>query len=284
VLAQFEQRLIALFNKLIGFKLLDVHLNRVADIALTEREESLTSPKISRKFTGGIELRGVRFRYAPLEVDVLKGIDVRIEPGQFVALTGPSGHGKSTLLKLLVGVCKPTSGELLYDDVPLRNWGIGNIRQRMGVVMQDDTLLAGSIEENICLFDNEPDRERIKWAAQIANILEDIDAMPMGMNTLVSNLGTTLSGGQQQRIMIARALYRRPKILVLDEGTSQLDIETEERINSALKDLKITRIAAAHRPDTLAKADRIISIVNGLAFEDGEKCQPTYIKVLPIVK
>lgn len=282
--AQFEQRLIALFNKLVDFKLLDVHLNRIADIALTEREEDLTAPSTSRKFEGGIELRDVRFRYAPLEADVLRGIDLRIEPGQFVALSGPSGHGKSTLLKLLVGVYRPTSGEVLYDGMPIRSWGVGMIRQQMGVVMQDDILLAGSIEENICLFDNKPDRERIRWAAETANILQDIEAMPMGMNTLVSSLGTTLSGGQKQRVMIARALYRRPRLLVLDEGTSQLDVATEERINSALKDLKITRIAAAHRPDTLAKADRIILVSNGIAFENGEQCQPTHIRMLPSIQ
>ena len=105
----------------------------------------------------------------------------------------------------------------------------------------------------------------------------------MGMNTLVSSLGTTLSGGQQQRVMIARALYRKPKLLVLDEGTSQLDVATEERINSALKDLKITRIAAAHRPDTLAKADRVILIANGLAFENGEQCRHTPVKIYPSI-
>lgn len=256
----------------------------MADIALTEREQDLNAPNTSRKFQGSIELRDVRFRYAPLESDVLRGIDLRIEPGQFVALSGPSGHGKSTLLKLLVGVCRPTSGEVLYDDMPIRNWGIGAIRQQMGVVMQDDTLLAGSIEENICLFDSQPDRERIRWAAETANILQDIETMPMGMSTLVSSLGTTLSGGQQQRVMIARALYRRPRLLVLDEGTSQLDIGSEERINSALKDLKITRIAAAHRPDTLAKADRVIMIMNGSAFENGEQCQPTRPKKLPSMR
>lgn len=267
---QFEQRLISLFDKWARYKLLRVHLERVADIAVTEQEGDLAiGGTSSREYRGAVELRSVRFRYAPLEADVLRNVSFRIEPGEFVALAGPSGQGKSTLLRLLVGIYRPSSGEVLYDGLPLSSWGIGNIRSQMGVVMQDDTLLAGSIEENISLFDANPNRDRVRWAASITRIHQEIEAMPMGYNTLVGDMGTTLSGGQKQRVMIARALYRQPRLLVLDEGTSQLDVETEMHINDALRDLSITRIAAAHRPDTLKKADRILNVIGGLVFENG---------------
>ena len=280
---QFEQRLLTLFDKWVGFRLLDVHLNRIADVALTDRESDLSTPGISRQFKGGVKLQDVYFRYAPLEADVLKAVNLNVEPGEFVALSGPSGHGKSTLLKLLVGIYRPTSGEIVYDGLNVRNWGIKTIRRQLGVVMQDDTLLSGSIEENISLFDPTPDRDRIYWAAETANILHDIEHMPMGMSTLVSAHGATLSGGQAQRLMIARALYRQPKLLVLDEGTSQLDIASETKINDALQALNITRIAAAHRPDTLKKADRVINVLHGLVFE-GDQLPTAGAGVIKIIK
>lgn len=260
---QFEGKLMALLEQYVQFKLLDVHLARVADIALTEPEKGLGVPSIRREFQGDIELRGVMFRYAPFEPMILKGASLRIEAGEFIALASPSGQGKSTLLRLLLGLYEPSNGQILYDGIPASTWGLGALRRQMGVVMQDDTLLAGSIEENICLFDEKPDRKRIQWAAKMAAIHDDIEQMPMAYRSLVGDMGTTLSGGQQQRVMLARALYRKPRLLVMDEGTSQLDIATERKINEALKSMKITRIAAAHRPETLAAADRIIGLKDG---------------------
>lgn len=264
---QFERRLIGLFDKWIGYKLLTVHLERVADIALTEQEENMSSPAVAKNFEGGLTFKNVRFRYAPLEPDVLKDIDLDIEPGEFVALAGPSGHGKSTILRLILGLYRQTDGEILYDGLPLNAWGATHMRQQIGVVMQDDTLLAGSIEENISLFDPAPDKDMIMFSAHVAGILPEIQQMPMGLNTLVGDMGSTLSGGQKQRLMIARALYRKPKLLILDEGTSQLDVATEMRINEALRSLKITRIAAAHRPDTMKKADRVLTVQGGLIYD-----------------
>ena len=271
---QFEQKLIELLKKWMSFRLLDVHLERVADIVLTDREEDLKSPRTNQIFEGKVALANVSFRYAPLEPDVLKSINLNIEPGEFVALSGPSGHGKSTLLRLITGTYRPTEGDISYDEKSIAAWGVKNIRRQVGVVMQDDVLLGGTIEDNISMFDAEPDKDRIRWAAAAAEILDDIEAMPMGLNSLVGDMGSTLSGGQKQRVMLARALYRQPRILVLDEGTSELDVRTEMKINDTLRKLKITRIAAAHRPDTLKKADRVIHIVHGRAYEDGVEIAP----------
>lgn len=277
---QFEQKLIELLNKWMTFRLLDVHLDRVADVILTEKEADLSTPSTQQTFEGQIILRNVSFRYAPLEEDVLRNVNLMVEPGEFLALAGPSGHGKSTLLRLLTGIYRPTQGEISYDGKPLRSWGVKNIRRQIGVVMQDDNLLAGTIEENISMFDPEPDKERIRWATEAAEIYDDIQMMPMGMNSLVGDMGSTLSGGQKQRVMLARALYRKPQILVLDEGTSQLDVKTEMKINETLRKLKITRIAAAHRPDTLEKADRVIHVYGGSVFENGEESKVPPLRIV----
>lgn len=240
-----------------------MHLERVSDIALHRKEGSLAAPAIVRELKGRVTLENVSFRYAPHEPDILRGASLDIEPGEFVALAAPSGSGKSTLLRLLIGLYEPNYGRVLFDGMEAKKIGLPIVRQQLGVVMQDDTLLAGSIAENISLFDTRPDHDRIRWAAEMASIHEEVEAMPMGYRSLVGDMGTTLSGGQQQRVMLARALYRRPKILVLDEGTSALDVAMERRVNAALKELSITRIIAAHRPETLAAAHRVIGLDQG---------------------
>ncbi len=260
---QFEQKLMALLETYVNFKLLDVHLERVSDIALHKKEAGLQAPPSGKRLEGRITLQNLHFRYAQFESDILKGANLDIQPGEFVALAAPSGEGKSTLLRLMLGLYQPTHGKILYDGLEASKWGLSSLRRQMGVVMQDDTLLAGSVEENISLFDEKPDRDRIHEVARIAAIHDDIEAMPMGYRSLVGDMGTTLSGGQQQRVMLARALYRQPRLLVMDEGTSALDVNTERRINAELKRLSITRIIAAHRPETLAAADRVIGLQRG---------------------
>ncbi|HAW53758.1 MAG TPA: ABC transporter [Hyphomonas sp.] len=260
---QFEQKLMALLETYVNFKLLDVHLERVSDIALAKKEDGLQKPSTGKQLDGRITIQNLHFRYAQFEPDILKGANLEIEPGDFIALAAPSGEGKSTLLRLILGLYQPSHGKIFYDGLEGSKWGLSSLRQQMGVVMQDDTLLAGSIEENICLFDERPDRDRILEVARIAAIHEDIEAMPMGYRSLVGDMGTTLSGGQQQRVMLARALYREPRLLVMDEGTSALDVQTERRINEELKKLSITRIIAAHRPETLAAADKVIALHQG---------------------
>jgi ATP-binding cassette subfamily B protein RaxB len=272
---QLEQRLMALLEQYVQFQLLDVHLERVSDIALQKKESGLFAVGADKHFAGSISLKSVHFRYAPHEPDILKGVSLDIAPGEFVAFAAPSGAGKSTLLRIIVGLYEPTYGTVLYDGMELDKWGLLNLRKSMGVVMQDDTLLAGSIQENISLFDERPDFELIQEVARITSIHEEIESMPMGYRSLVGDMGTTLSGGQKQRVMLARALYRRPNLLVMDEGTSALDIAMERQINAKLRQLSITRIVAAHRPETLAAADRVFSLVEGRVREVRFEKTPT---------
>ena len=245
------------------FKLLDVHLMRVSDIALARKEPGLIAPVRDLALKGHVRLDQVSFRYSPFEPEILREVDLHVEPGAFVAIAAPSGTGKSTLLKLLLGLYPPAQGKVLYDGVELNKWNLNELRRQIGIVMQDDRLVAGSLEENICLFDQRPDRARIQDAARLACIHEDIEAMPMGYRSLVGDMGTSLSGGQQQRVMLARALYRQPRVLIMDEATSGLDLPTEQRVNAGLKALSITRIVATHRADTLAMADKVYALRDG---------------------
>nr|WP_260115143.1 ATP-binding cassette domain-containing protein [Pseudoduganella guangdongensis] len=197
----------------------------------------------------------------------MDGIDLHIPAGQSLALVGPSGCGKTTLCKLVLGLLQPTEGEILVDDIPLRQLGLRAYRSMIGTVMQDDVLLAGSILDNISFFDNGADPEKVKHYARLAAIHDDIAAMPMAYQTLVGDMGSSLSGGQKQRVLLARALYKEPKILALDEATSHLDVRNEARVNHALAELNLTRIMVAHRPETINAAERVIGIQHGKALE-----------------
>jgi ATP-binding cassette, subfamily B, bacterial CvaB/MchF/RaxB len=177
---------------------------------------------------------------------------------------GPSGGGKTTLVKIMLGLLEPTRGEVLIDGVALSTIGPRAYREHVGAVMQEDLLLSGSIADNICFFDPSFDEQRMIKCAQLAGIHEEILAMPMTYNSLVGDMGSSLSGGQKQRIMLARALYRQAQILFLDEGTAHLDVENEKRINGSLKSLKMTRISVAHRPEISSGADRILWIAKSL--------------------
>jgi ATP-binding cassette subfamily B protein RaxB len=261
--AQLEQRLTAFIDQFISWKLLDVHLDRIADIAISPREPGIDAPQLDRVLGGQIDLVDVGFRYGPNEADVFRNVSMTIAAGEFVAIAGPSGGGKSTLLRLLVGLHPPTTGQVLYDSIPAGTWGPKAIRHQVGIVLQDDTLLSGTIAENIAMFDERIDMDLVKKVAEIACVDDDIERLPMGYRSLVGDMGSSLSGGQQQRIILARALYRSPKVLIMDEGTAHLDVGLERRINERLRQLKITRIVAAHRPDTIAIADRRYVLMQG---------------------
>lgn len=261
---QFIQRIAALVEKSLELRMLGLHTDRVGDIVLSKTESHDTHSLRPRGTpTASIEIKNVSFRYADNEPYILQNINLQIAEGESVAIVGPSGCGKTTLTKLMLGLLQPTDGTIEIGGMPLAQFGMTNFRAITSSVMQDDQLFAGSIAENICFFDPQPDHERIAESAQLASVSADINAMPMQFNTLVGDMGTVLSGGQKQRILLARALYRKPKFLFLDEATSHLDIARERNVNAAIKALKLTRIIVAHRQETIASADRVIVMSGG---------------------
>ena len=261
---QFATRISGLIDKVADLKMLKLQGERLADIVLTAPEDDGRAavpapPPIAPR----LELRGVGFRYADHEPPVLADCSLTIEPGESVAIVGPSGCGKTTLLKLMLGVHAPQEGEILVGGVDLRQLGLTAWRDMIGTVMQDESLFAGSIADNICFFDVEPDLEWVEACARMASVSDEIEAMPMGYHTLIGSMGASLSGGQRQRILLARALYKRPQFLFLDEATSALDIDCERLVNQAVSRLALTRIIVAHRPETIASADRVIVLRQG---------------------
>ncbi|MFG5408048.1 ATP-binding cassette domain-containing protein [Piscinibacter sakaiensis] len=199
---------------------------------------------------------------------MLVDVSLAIEPGESVAIVGPSGCGKTTLLKLMLGVHAPQAGEIRVGGVPLARVGLRGWREAIGTVMQDDLLFAGTIIDNISFFDAAPDLAWVEQCARLAAVLDEIEAMPMGLHTLVGDMGSSLSGGQRQRILLARALYKRPQILFLDEATSALDVDRERQVNQAVRELSITRIIVAHRPETIASVGRVIVLKDGRVAQD----------------
>jgi len=262
--SQFLQKAASLVDQSIAYRMLGLHLERLSDIALEDCDESFRNvPTGHSTLEGHIELRDLRFRYGPTDPLVLDGVSLIVQPGEHVAITGASGGGKSTLLKMLLGLLEPTSGEVLVDGQPLARFGYKNFHEQIGAVLQEDSLFAGTLGDNIALFDESPDQDRIIEAARAAAILDDIAAMPMGLETMVGDMGSALSGGQKQRLLLARALYRMPRMLVMDEGTSHLDPTREQMVNAAISELGITRIVIAHRIETIVAADRIFAVQAG---------------------
>jgi ATP-binding cassette subfamily B protein RaxB len=261
---QFTSRVRSLIDKGIEFKMLGLHLERVADIALTapEPQDALAAPE-PPALRGDIEVHNLSFRYAEADPLVLQQVNLQIAAGEAVAIVGPSGCGKTTLLKVMIGLLQPTEGAVVVGGVSLARLGVQTYRTMIGTVMQEDQLFTGSIADNISFFDQEPDQDWIEACAQRAALHQDIMTMPMGYHTLIGDMGTVLSGGQKQRLLLARALYKRPKILFLDEATSHLDVPRERLINDTIKQLHMTRVIIAHRPETIASADRVIVLEPG---------------------
>jgi ATP-binding cassette subfamily B protein RaxB len=262
---QFSQRIGKSLDTVVRLGTLTVHGERIADIALAETEQGdmrYTSGSAATVISlkAGLKARSISFRYSDYEPWVIADFDLDVAPGECVAIAGVSGAGKTTLLKILAGLLRPTAGTVLIDDVPLQAIGLEAYRAQIGCVLQDDRLFAGSIAENIAGFSPLPDPERIQQVARFAAVHEEIVRMPMGYETLVGDMGSSLSGGQMQRVVLARALYRGPRILLLDEATSHLDEENERAINQAIRRLPISRVIVAHRRSTLDMADRIVPI------------------------
>jgi len=258
---QFTSRFTSLIDKIYELRILKLHAARLADIVLYPREpEEIMRAPDRDEFISTLEIRKSTYGYSKSGPKILDDFDLRIDVGEAVAIVGPSGCGKTTLLKLLAGLLAPHSGEVIAGGIPIRQLGLANYRALIGVVMQEDRLFAGSIAENISFFDTTPDFAWISECAEMASVHADIHAMPMGYYTYIGDMGSALSAGQRQRIMLARALYRRPKLLLLDEATSHLDINNERAVNTAMGKLNITRIIVAHRPETIASADRVIDL------------------------
>lgn len=258
---QFSERVASLTSFLLQLRIMSLHNERIADIALHEKEEK--KPEIEIVADMGpisLETNGLSYRYDSQSAPIFSALSLSVAPGESVAITGASGAGKTTLMKVLCGLFEPDSGRVLINGIDIRQIGINNYHRMIACVMQDDRLFSGSIRENIRGFAEEMDEEWMVECARASHIHDVIMNMPMGYETLIGELGEGLSGGQKQRIFIARALYRKPGILFMDEATSALDSESEHFVNVAIKNMNITRVIIAHRETTLRTVDRVISI------------------------
>ncbi len=268
---QFGGRVSSLIDKYVEVKMLSLHGERLADIVLTDQEKTdsyLFVPESLELQKTEIDVKFLRFRYSEDESWIIHGINFNIPKGQSVAIVGPTGCGKTTLMNLLLGNLAPEHGEIKIGGQSIKNIGSNKLRNFIAYVAQDDVLFAGSILENISFFNDGAQQDFVEKCAKMASVHDEIMAMPMGYQTLVGDMGNILSGGQKQRILLARALYRRPKILFLDEATSHLDIIKEKEINGMIKSLNITRIIIAHRLETISSVDRIITLNNGRIVSD----------------
>jgi ATP-binding cassette subfamily C protein len=220
------------------------------------------------RLSGGVEAQHLSFRYQDDGPAVLRDVSFTIRPGEFAAFVGPSGSGKSTLFRMLLGFEAPESGGIYYDGQDLSGLDLPEVRSQIGVVLQNGRLMPGDIFSNI--VGSAPLTQDDAWeAARMAGLDADIKAMPMGMHTVVSEGGGTLSGGQRQRLMIARAIVKRPKILLFDEATSALDNRTQAIVSESLDRLQATRVVVAHRLSTIVNADRIFVVEAGRIVQTG---------------
>lgn len=256
----FSSRISSLVDKAIDVRMLRLQGERLADIVLSPKEDTDSNGVTGLLPDTSLTVQNVSFRYSDLDPFILRWLNLQIPAGASVAITGSSGCGKTTLAKLLLGLLRPTEGQIRVGHVEFGQLGLANYRSNVGSVMQDDQLFAGSVAENIAFFADKPDQPKIEHAARLAHVHDDIQRMTMGYHTLIGDMGASLSGGQKQRVLIARALYRNPQILVLDEATSHLDVDLEKAVNDSMRSLRITRIVIAHRPQTIAACDLVIEL------------------------
>lgn len=258
---QFSDRVASLTNFLLQLRMMSLHNERISDIALNEMESKKPDINyVAKMLPIALEINDLSFRYDSQSPAVFSQLNAAIAPGESVAIVGPSGAGKTTLMKVLCGLFEPETGKVIADGIDIQQLGINNYHKMIASVMQDDKLFSGSIKENICGFAEDIDDAWMMECAKASYIHDVIISMPMGYETLIGELGEGLSGGQKQRIFIARAIYRRPGILFMDEATSSLDRESENFVNQAIKQMNITRIIIAHRESTIASADRVITL------------------------
>lgn len=265
------------FTALVGvslkFQTLGSYLERIDDVMHAEPEQDPSEVARAPKLSGKIEAEAVTFGYSPALPPAVAEVDLEVERGEFVAIVGASGGGKSTLAKLLVGLYRPQQGRVLYDGLDLAGLELRSVREQLGVVTQRTDLFAASIRENISLGHPDMTLDEIVEAAKLAAIHADIEALPMGYETILADGGASLSGGQRQRLALARALAGKPAILLLDEATSNLDSVTEAAIQATLATLRCTRIVIAHRLGTIVDADRIVVMDRGRIVAIGKHAE-----------
>lgn len=275
---QFSARANGLVEYVVQLRLLRLQSERVADIVLSQPEgniEGTYSGPIPESLS--ICFDDVSYRYSDSDPWVLEGCSFTIRPGESVAIVGQSGCGKSTLARLMTGLLDPERGRIELSGIDLRYLGKIRLRSLMSTVMQDDSLFNGSIAENVCFFDVEASIDGIHDACRFAGLHDEIMRMPMGYQSPIGDMGSSLSGGQRQRLLLARALYRKPKILVLDEATSHLDLINERIVNDHIQRMNILRVVIAHRPETISSCDRVIEIREGRVFSDQSQSEETEI-------
>ena len=258
----FSGRILSLTTLILQLRMLTLHNERIADIALTEPELQKSERHLFSPGQGlSLQAKSLSYSYDAHSPAIFSDFNIIVKAGESVAITGLSGSGKTTLMKVLCGLIESKAGSIQVNGIDISAIGLNNYRQVLGCILQEDRLLAGTLRQNITGFAEEIDEEWMAECARLSHIHDDILAFPMGYETLTGELGEGLSGGQKQRIFIARALYRRPGILFMDEATSHLDESNEALINTSISGLNITRIIIAHRPSTIASANRVITLV-----------------------
>lgn len=258
----------SIFNAYTQYILVSSYLERINDIYYSEIEKEPENP-IKKEILGNIEVKNISFSYTKNSPKVIKNVSMNINKGEQIAIVGISGSGKSTLSKILVGLYTPSSGEILYDGVSIKDFDRKTLCRQMGIVPQDINLFNKSIYKNIVMNREDISIEKVEEVAKAAGISEEIERMPMKYNTIISEMGMNLSGGQRQRIAIARALINKPKILILDEATSSLDSVNESNISKYLDEIGCTRIVIAHRLSTIVNSDKIFVLDDGQIVETG---------------
>lgn len=265
--AAYSDQFVTCFSNLVDrcveLKMLSLQVQRIADITATPVEPFSEPCLLGDEPAAEVTIENVSFRYAEGEPWILRNCSCTFRSGEATAVIGPSGSGKSTLVKLLAGLLQPTEGSIRVGGVDVRKFGLLNYRAMLGAVLQDDQLFAGSIADNIAFFDPGARPADVEQAAKMASVHDDIVAMPMAYETLVGDMGSSLSGGQKQRVLLARAIFRQPRILILDEATSYLDGYRERIVSDAIRRLQATRVIIAHRQETIATADRVLKLEAG---------------------
>jgi ATP-binding cassette subfamily B protein RaxB len=265
---QFALRMAGLIDKAVEFRMLRLHGERLADIVLSEPDDGAAVLEREPPVGAFIEVKDLSFRYAEAEPWIIRGCSFRVDEGEAIAIIGASGCGKSTLIKIMLGLLRPSEGTVCIGGVDIQKHGPRSVRSIVGAVMQDDQLFAGSIAENIAGFDSGFDQDKVEEAARLAAVHDDVAGMAMGYHGLIGDMGNSLSGGQKQRVILARALFRKPKILFLDEATSHLDVMRERLVNEAVRGMSLTKVIVAHRPETINSADRVLVMDHGKIIQE----------------